>query len=104
MIEPSASYGARSATWAGIQLPRNASMSLFLSDANVTGTDSTVMLGREPILRSSSAVSAVVEVTSVQPTSDKRTVRQLGGSASRAGTVPFAATPVSDAKPRAAWG
>ena len=30
--------------------------------------------------RSSWAISAVVEVTSVQPTSEKRTVRQLGGS------------------------
>ena len=33
------------------------------------------------MLRSSCAVSAVVAVTSVQPTSEKRTVRQLGGSA-----------------------
>ena len=36
------------------------------------------------MLRRSSAVSAVVEVTSVQPTSEKRTWRQLGGSAGAA--------------------
>ena len=44
-------------------------MSLFFSEANVTGTDSTVMVGRVADARRSCAVSAVVEVTSVQPTS-----------------------------------
>jgi len=31
--------GAESAVMLGIQLPRNTSMSLFLSEARVTGTD-----------------------------------------------------------------
>ena len=45
------------------------------------------------MLRISSAVSAVVEVTSVQPTSEKRTWRQLGGSAgaARAASAPESA-------------
>ncbi len=43
------------------------------------------------MLRISSAVSAVVEVTSVQPTSEKRTWRQLGGSAG-AGLYDFASS------------
>ncbi len=52
-------------------------MSLFLREAKVTGTESTVTVGVYPILRSSCATRAVVEVTSVQPTSEKRTDRQL---------------------------
>jgi hypothetical protein len=56
-------------------------MSLFLIEANVTGTDSTVTVGEYPMSRRSWAVSAVVAVTSVQPTSENRPVRQPGGSA-----------------------
>ena len=66
-------------------------MSLFLIEANVTGTDSTVTAGVYPMSRSSCAVSAVVEVTSVQPTSENRTVRQLGGSAGAAVLATWAA-------------
>ena len=43
---------------------------------------------------------AVVEVMSVQPTSEKRTAEQLSGSAAIAGTVPRARTAAADAMVR----
>src|SRR3979411_2884749 len=55
-------------------------MSLFFKDANVTGTEHTVMEGLYPILCSSWPTRAVVAVTSVHPTSEKRTFWQTAGS------------------------
>ena len=72
-------------------------MSLFCRDANVTGTDRTVTVGVYPMLRSNSVVSAVVAVTSVQPTSENRTVRQAGASAPGGAPAATRAAPMNGA-------
>src|SRR6476619_2097858 len=83
-MSPASAYGLSGGSIVGIQLAMNASMSPFFIDANVTGTESTVMVDLYPRSVRIWPSTAVVTLSAVQPMSESRTLRQDGGSADAA--------------------